>query len=489
MGYGRMTRRSLLRRLLLAGPMVGGALLQCDSSRRLSRTPNVVLIISDDQGWADYGFMGHPRIRTPNLDRLASESVTFTRGYVAAPVCCPSLASMVTGLHPHQHRMTCNPQSVTSPSPCGSPKPGAAAQLQGRERMIAPIDAVPTLPRLLGELGYLSLQTGKWWAGHYRRGGFTHGMTHGDPRRGGWFGDAGLCIGRDTMQPIYDFLEEAGSQRFFLWYSPMMPHRPHIGPGCLKRKRTHGAVSRYIDGYWAMCEWFDETCGQLLDHLEATGRTRDTLVLYVADNGWIQPPDGPGPAPRSKRSSYEGGIRTPIMLRWPGQIAPRLDRETPVSSIDLTPTVLAASGLQPTSEMQGVNLLDTQAVASRQAIFGATYSPTAADLQDPAAALWARWVIEGWWKLIVPEPTNPVPRPPELYNLENDPTEKRNLASERPGKVRRLCELLDAWYTPQEPGVPDAPRRSVVQGHAWLPRRPAFPGVRFRGLGPGLGIP
>jgi len=332
--------------------------------------------------------------------------------------------------------------------------------------MIASFDTAPTLPRLLGELGYLSLQTGKWWAGHYRRGGFTHGMTQGDPRRGGWYGDAGLSIGRDTLQPIYDFLEEAGSRRFFLWYAPMMPHRPHTGLGCLKRKRTHGAVSRYVDAYWAMCEWFDATCGQLLDHLEATGRSRDTLVLYVTDNGWIQSPDGPGPAPRSKTSSYEGGIRTPIMLRWPGQIVPRRDGETPVSTIDIAPTILAACGRQPTAEMQGVNLLDAGAVASRQAIFGAVYPPTATDLQDPAAALWARWVIEGWWKLIVPEPANPVPRPPELYNLENDPTEKQNVASEHPGKVRRLCELLDAWYTPQGPGVPDGPPRSAVRGHA-----------------------
>src|SRR5262245_22948115 len=153
--------------------------------------PNVVLIISDDQGWGDYSFMGHPHIRTPRLDRLAAQSLTFRRGYVPSSLCSPSLASTLPGLYPHQHKITSN----DPPLPKG--KTGRAANqdpdfLAGRQELIGHIDHVPTLPRLLAEKGYLSFQSGKWWLGDYRRGGFTHGMTHGDPQRGGRHGDAGL---------------------------------------------------------------------------------------------------------------------------------------------------------------------------------------------------------------------------------------------------------------------------------------------------------
>jgi arylsulfatase A-like enzyme len=158
--------------------------------------PNIVMIISDDQAWTDYSFMGHKKIATPNIDRLAKESLTFTRGYVPSSLCCPSLASIVTGLYPHQHKITSN----DPPIPAGmKPRDFQASDAfkQGREKMIQFVEAVPTLPRLLSQNGYNTLQTGKWWLGDFQHGGFTHGMTHG-----GRHGDAGLDIGRKTMQPI-----------------------------------------------------------------------------------------------------------------------------------------------------------------------------------------------------------------------------------------------------------------------------------------------
>src|SRR3954469_4406985 len=125
------------------------------------KPPNIVMIISDDQGWRDFGFMGHPAIRTPNLDRLASQSLTFTNGYVTTPLCRPSLATMLTGLYPHQHKITGNDP------PAGQP----------RESMWGFMKEAPALPRLLRERGYRSFQTGKWWEGHHESGGFTEGMT------------------------------------------------------------------------------------------------------------------------------------------------------------------------------------------------------------------------------------------------------------------------------------------------------------------------
>src|SRR5688572_1518634 len=176
------------------------ALIQ--SSLVAAAPPNIVMIISDDQAWTDYSFMGHPHIRTPNLDRLASQSLTFPRGYVPSSLCCPSLASIITGLYPHQHKVTSNDPPM--PKGAGKDHPAFA---QGRERMNRFMDAAPTLPRILGQHGYLSLQTGKWWQGDFRRGGFTHGMTKGQRH-----GDEGLEIGRKTMEPIFDFIDEARGQ-------------------------------------------------------------------------------------------------------------------------------------------------------------------------------------------------------------------------------------------------------------------------------------
>ncbi len=408
--------------------------------------PNILLIISDDHAWTDYSFMGHPHVRTPHLDQLARESRTFTRGYVPASLCCPSLASIITGLYPHQHRVTSN----DPPLPPGVPRRGfqrTAAFRQGREVMIAHLEAVPTLPRLLGRQGYLSLQTGKWWQGHYRHGGFTHGMTEGSRH-----GDRGLDIGRKTMQPIFDFIHDARTddKPFFVWYAPLLPHDPHTPPERLFEKYRDVAPSPHVARYWAMIQWFDETVGQLLDHLDRQQLADDTVVLYLADNGWIQNVDGPRYAPKSKQSQYDGGVRSPIMVRWPGHVQPARVDELAIS-IDIAPTVLGILGQSPTAEMQGVSLLDDAALASRKAIFGECFTHNAVDLNDPAANLRWRWMVERNWKLIVPDAKNEPDGQLELYNLADDPHEQTNLAADQSQRVERLRKRLDDWWNPSSP--------------------------------------
>ena len=151
--------------------------------------PNVLLIVGDDQGWGDYGFMGHATIQTPHLDKLARESLVFKRGYVPSSLCRASLATMITGLYPHQHRITSN----DPPLPKGL-KQGPAMKDPGhlklRAEMVAIFEQSPSLPKLLEKEGYVSLQVGKWWEGNACRcGGFTEGLTHGDPAKGGRHGD------------------------------------------------------------------------------------------------------------------------------------------------------------------------------------------------------------------------------------------------------------------------------------------------------------
>ena len=249
--------------------------------------PNVVLIISDDQAWTDYGFMGHPHVQTPRLDRLASESLTFTRGYVPSSLCRPSLATIITGLYAHQHRLVGN-----DPAPTDGAGTDAANLAQRdpalRAEMIAHIDRVPTLPKLLAEQGYVSFQSGKWWEGNYRRGGFTEGMTRGFPAPGGRHGDDGLAIGREGLQPVLDFIRRAtrDNKPFFVWYAPMLPHAPHTPPARLVQKYQPLSDSLPIARYWATCEWFDETCGQLLDFLDQHELRQNTLVR-VRDRQWL----------------------------------------------------------------------------------------------------------------------------------------------------------------------------------------------------------
>ena len=239
------------------------------------RPPNIVLIISDDQAWTDFGFMGHESIETPRLDRLADESLVFEHGYVPSSLCSPSLASIITGRYPHQHRITGN--EPPRPKGVGHANPEYRAAVA---EMIALADACPTLPDLLGETGYRSLQTGKWWLGDFRRGGFTHGMTHGDPDRGGRHGDEGLDIGRRTMQPIEEFIEEAGDDPFLVWYAPFLPHTPHDPPQDLADKYADRTDSVRIARYWANCERFDASCGALLDLLERLAPGERKLELF-----------------------------------------------------------------------------------------------------------------------------------------------------------------------------------------------------------------
>ncbi len=425
--------------------------------------PNIVFIISDDQGAGDYGFMGHPHIRTPHIDKLAAQSLAFPRGFVPSSVCCPSLASIVTGLYPHQHKVTANDPPLPQ---AGKLKGGRGSTAELAAQWDAMLDQVPTLPRLLAGAGYLSFQTGKWWQGDFSHGGFTHGMT-----QGGRHGDKGLTIGRQGLQPIYDFIAESRRQQkpFFVWYAPMMPHTPHTPPDRLFQQYAAKTDSPHIARYWAMCEWFDETCGELLGYLDREKLTDNTIVIYVTDNGWIQSPSSANFAPKNKTTPFDAGHRTPILVRWPGRVAPAKSASL-ASSVDVMPTVLAALGLRAPQGLEGINLLDDKAVESRQHVFGEDFTIRSQTLDDPAANVLWRWVTDGRWRLVLPRtfeaegalktiPSDKYLIPyltatlhsaqPMLYDLDADPKEENNIASAHPEIVVALRAKLDAHWTPK----------------------------------------
>lgn len=431
-----------MRRLF--GILLGGVGLIAGTAPALAADPappNVVLIISDDHGWTDYGFMGHPDVRSPNLDRLAARSLVYRRGYVPSSLCCPSLATLITGRYPHEHKVTSN----DPPIPAGM-KPAdfhkSEAFLQGRELMNKHLEAFPTLPRMLASKGYVSLQTGKWWQGDFSRGGFTEGMTRGQRH-----GDEGLQIGRQNLQPIERFMTKArdDKQPFFVWYAPMMPHTPHNPPEKYLAKALKKTDSIHVARYWAMIEWFDETVGELLSTVDRLGLTDNTVVLYLADNGWTQDPEK-GDSIRSKRSPYDAGLRTPIMVSWPGRVAPGVS-DTPTLSIDIAPTVLHLAGIEKPTGLSGVDLTDPKAVAGRESVQGACFTHNAVDLNDPSANLLWRWLVKDRWKLILPK-AGPKAPPAELYDVVADPGETKDLLAEHPDVVRDLTGRLDRWWQP-----------------------------------------
>lgn len=406
--------------------------------------PNILFLLSDDQAWGDYGFMGHPHIETPALDKLAKQSLTFTRGYSPVPLCRPSLATIVTGLYPHQHQITGN-DPVWGRAQADK---AARHKLRGElnAELVQTFNQSPNLMRSLKDAGYLTLQTGKWWEGNpVTDSGFTHGMTHGDPTRGGRHGDVGLSIGRDGQQPIYDFIKEAGDQPWFVWYGVFLPHTPHNPPKELLDKYLKLAPTPAIARYWANCEWHDRAIGELIAHLEQIGQLDNTVILYTTDNGWIQEPDAPQRyADRSKQTIYEGGVRTPIMVSWKGRIQPTMNHEHLATNLDIWPTIAGLTGCELPDNLTGVDLTKPAEVAARDTIYGEDFAHDMTDRDNPLQDLEARFLIEKQWKLIVPR----ADRPAELYDLSKDPWETRNVAAEQPNLVERLTLKLDEWWNP-----------------------------------------
>lgn len=464
------------------------------------RPPNIVYIIADDQAWTDFGFMGNKRVHTPNLDTLAEKSARFVNGYVPASVCRPSLVTMLTGLYPHQHGVHFN---HGPPGNAGYNRMTSREQYESvRRKEFALIRKLKTLPGLLhSEKGYRCLQTGKFWEGHWKNGGFTEGMTTfepppGDQRFGGvrkladgtrvahGNGDAGLKIGRETMEPVFSFINDCQTTGtpWMVWYAPYLPHQPHDSPRrFFDLARSRPDVAENELPYFASITQFDETVGQLVRHVESSGTAASTIFVFVSDNGWRPDrrrernrPQEFAHTKRSKRAPFDDGLRTPILIRWDNVVQPD-EHYGLVSSVDLMPTLLEAAGALANNEranttsatgvaidqFPGISLLSVargeKSLSARRAVFGGIYPGDATSLGHPENDIAYRWVRQGNLKLIVPHTHGTTAKPwggyletDALFDVAQDPFEEHNLAQipEFTADVRRLRELLDGWWTP-----------------------------------------
>ena len=421
--------------------------------------PNVVLIVADDLGAADLGCYGSKFYRTPNLDKLASQGRRFTQAYAASPVCSPTRTALMTGKHPAR-------LNLTDWLPGRTNRP-AQKLLMPAIRQALPLEEV-TLAERLKAGGYATGMIGKWHLGGEGFGPLAQGFDvnvagddTGTPRsyvapfaRGGRSmlglddAPAGQYLTDRLATEAARFIEGHKSAPFFLYLPHYAPHLPMVArPEVVARYprwdgTPHGRQENPV--YAAMIESLDDAVGTVLDALDRTGLAEKTLVLFTSDNGGLSVLEGPNTPPtinapwrEGKGYLYEGGLRVPLIARWPGHVAPGVE-PSQAWAADLPPTVAELCGLPALDGLDGVSLaglLQGGTAPSPRALYW-HYPHYANQGGKPGGA-----IREGDWKLVEFFENGRL----ELFDLAKDPSESNNLAEKQPEKVRELAVKLAAW--------------------------------------------
>ncbi len=412
--------------------------------------PNIVVILADDLGYADISVHGCTDIATPNIDRLAHTGVRCTDGYVTHPYCSPTRAGLITGRYQQRFGNENNPAYDPLNPFLG---------LHREE---------PTIADRLKQAGYRSAVIGKWHLGaaapfHPTRRGFDYfyGFLGGghdyfrvdlrQPLLGGYF----LPLEENGRPVVFDgyltdaltdaavrFIERHRDEPFFLYVAYNAPHTPLQAPEKYL-KQTQGIDDRKRRVYAAMVVGLDAGVGRILDALERTGLRRRTVVFFLSDNGGIPRTSGSSNRPLRGRKGmlYEGGIRVPFLVSWPGTLPEGRTYERPVSCLDIAATAAELAGLnrQQRAGLEGVNLVPYFRGEKEGDPHEALFWRTAGGRQ------WA--VRAGRWKLLKPSADRPV----ELYDLAADIGESQDLAGDKPEVVARLRSLYEAWNSKNVP--------------------------------------
>lgn len=482
--------------LVLAIVIGGGPVVSSRTLAAEQRPPNVLFILTDDQGWGDAGFAGHPYAKTRQLDRLASQSTWIRQFYVAATVCSPSRCAFLTSHSPARHHIHGH---------------FADHATNAKRHMPDWLDPkTPTLPSLLKQAGYTTAHIGKWHLGSGAGAptpaaygfDFVRHTTGAEPfweennkdpyfraKSTGFFVDEAIR-----------FMKENRSRPFYINVWTLLPHAPlkptaeQLGVYASLGPRTNEAgFGRYMREYLgaannltnqmrtfcASLTDLDTQVGRLLQALEDLKLADNTIVFYSSDNG---PEDyrignaanagvgNTGPLRARKRSMYEGGIRTFGLVRWPGHVPPgRIDETSVMGAVDWLPTIckLAGVAIPGTVRPEGEDVSDIwlgQSRPRRQLLYwewlfrvwGEDYSPPALAVRD------------GPWKLFVHHDGTGA----ELYNIPRDKAEEQNVAAANPELVKELTAKVQAW----QKSLPPSPARdSVATSHRPVDAAPARP--------------
>ncbi|MEO1034337.1 MAG: sulfatase-like hydrolase/transferase [Pseudomonadota bacterium] len=355
------------------------ALLLCTHAHA-DRPPNVVLLIGDDHGYPYFGFMGDDNVVTPTMDALAAGGVTFTQGHVTVPYCRPSLRTMITGLHPVEYQMQLN--RIIDRRKRSARFDDMSEDEQRRwttYEKAAAMQEFDTLPKLLREKGYVSWQGGKWWENSYRNAHFDEGMTDGwEPDAWGrddfffqLMGADGTKLVRETMDPLFDFIDRHQQQPMFIWFGPSLPHTPLDAPYKYQKYYADKKMSESAKLYYANITWWDDGVGRLMDYMQSKNLLDDTLFIYISDNGWEQDADAeywhPGAdyttdplfangGQRGKNALYDLSFRSPFIFYWKDRLSPSRNESSLVSAMDLVPTILDLAGRKVPQRLRGRSL-------------------------------------------------------------------------------------------------------------------------------------
>ncbi len=435
-----MPRRTRHLRTALVVPLAAlAALLVTAAPAVAQRRPNIVLLVGDDHTWTDAGFMGHPVVRTPNLDALAAGGTTFTQGQNPASVCQPSLRALLGAAH---HDLW---QSKTA----------ALSTILGTIPRRSEVVHFRTVPRELGRHGYRSWEGGKLWEGTFATAGFTHGLaTSISPN---FFSSIGDQFGREgwsdgtALAPLQSFLDETAGEPFFLWLAPMLPHAPFDAPAALRAPYQQLGLSPAEVGYYANVSWLDAFVGEVIAELTARGLRDDTLIVYVSDNGLEL--GNIGGSGRGKATLYELGTRTPVIFNWPGEIPAGVLRDDLVSTIDVPATLLDFAGADQITDGGGRSLragLETGAPTGRDKIVS--------HLTSSIPANDGYWVRTPSWRYVAASDGRE-----ELYAIATDPFEQHDVAAAHPELLAEFRDDVLAWRQQSQAGAPllDATGRLV----------------------------
>ncbi len=438
-----MNRRHFLRRTAAALP--AAFLPACQNQRK--RPLNFLFILADDLGWSQTGCYGSTFYETPHIDRLAAEGLRFTDAYAACPVCSPTRAGIMTGKYPARLHLTdFIPGNPFPDRPLVQPEWTKYLKLEET-----------TLAERLRQAGYATANFGKWhlsktkrppesepWNPH--RQGFDEYMVTYKPARSQDPENDAHNVAAITQKAV-DFMQRNKDRPFFLYVTHNSIHDP------LMEKKSLVEKYRAKDGsekpqntpvVGAMIETLDHSVGTLLAKLEQLGLSDNTVVIFFSDNGGLARDAAQTPLRGGKATLWEGGIRVPFIVRWPGVVRPGTKCAVPVISTDFYPTILEIAGIGCGNTADGKSLLPLLTGAGeleRDAIYWHyPHYHTAGDGPSGAVRLGDYKLIERYEKSL-----RGAEGAFELYFLKQDPAEQDDLAAKMPEKTRTLADRLHAW--------------------------------------------
>jgi arylsulfatase A-like enzyme len=463
--------------LLLADP--AGTLRAASPDR-----PNILFILADDLGWRDTALYGSAFCRTPNIDRLATRGMTFSRAYSASPLCSPTRASILTGLYPARVGITtpgCHlPQEVLESGIQKQAPPGQKA-LPATSATRLKLEYV-TLAEIFQSAGYATGHFGKWHLGTEPYDPLHQGFDvdvphwHGPSPAGSYVapwkfpaamhftGKPGEHIEDRMAEEAIGFIRKHKAEPFFLNYWAFSVHAPFDAKPELVdqyESRVKPDDPQRCPVYGAMVHSLDDAVGRLVKTLEDEGLAERTILVFFSDNGGNMydrvkgiPPTSNQPLRNGKGNIYDGGVRVPMIVIWPGVVKPGSRSDTLVSSVDFHPTLLEMTGQKPKAgvALDGVSIVPALRGEpfDRGAIFCHFPHYVPATENRPASS-----VVEGDWKLIrfFCDGEGQKDRH-ELYNLKDDLGETKDLAAEQPDRVAAMGARLDRFLKETRAQVP-----------------------------------